>query len=192
MDRHCLDFVVDFELFQTPHLSAASLESVGKGSGKNKVCGKERKQNANRHLNPPRYAFNLHFDDCHVARKCRGGEPDLFVQEMCRSLQRFCRSIIEGDAWRRGNRIHQARIGLNQSSAMRVPPPLKRRLKQPTPEAIQEAVLIIIERLFYRDQRVAFLRDRSRLLHWVVLWRATWRDERRFRRTFSRCRWFVI
>ena len=52
------------------------------------------------------------------------------------------------------------------------------RSKQPTPEAVRDAVLLIIERQFYRDQRVAFLKDWSRLLQWVVLWPATWLDER--------------
>lgn len=52
------------------------------------------------------------------------------------------------------------------------------RQKQPTPEAVRDAVLLVIERQFYRDHRVAFLKDRRRLLEWVVLWPATWMDER--------------
>ncbi len=52
------------------------------------------------------------------------------------------------------------------------------RSKQPTPEDVRDAVLLVIERHFYRDQRVSFLKDRSRLLQWVVLWPATWLDER--------------
>ena len=52
------------------------------------------------------------------------------------------------------------------------------RQKQPTPEAVRDAVLLVIERQFYRDHRVAFLKDRGRLLQWVVLWPATWLDER--------------
>lgn len=61
---------------------------------------------------------------------------------------------------------------------MRRPRPSLARSKQPTPEDVRDAVLLVIERQFYRDQRVAFLKDRSRLLQWVVLWPATWLDER--------------
>lgn len=61
---------------------------------------------------------------------------------------------------------------------MRIKRPSLPRQKQPTPEDVRDAVLVVIERQFYAGQRVPFLKDRSRLLQWVVLWPATWLDER--------------
>ena len=61
---------------------------------------------------------------------------------------------------------------------VRIKRPSLPRQKQPTPEDVRDAVLVVIERQFYRGQRVPFLKDRTRLLSWVVLWPATWFDER--------------
>lgn len=52
------------------------------------------------------------------------------------------------------------------------------RPKQPTPEELRDAVLEFISRHFYRDARIEFLKDRPRLLQWVVLWPASWLNER--------------
>ena len=52
------------------------------------------------------------------------------------------------------------------------------RPKQPTPTELRDAILEFISRHFYRDARVDFLKERTRLLQWVVLWPATWLDER--------------
>lgn len=50
--------------------------------------------------------------------------------------------------------------------------------RQQTPEELLASVLEFVERKFYAGDRVAFIKDRKRLLSWVVLRLATWLDER--------------
>ncbi len=60
-------------------------------------------------------------------------------------------------------------------------PPKAQRLKQQTGEDLQGALLGFIQGKFYGQapaERVAFLKDRRRLREWVVLWPATWLNER--------------
>ena len=56
-------------------------------------------------------------------------------------------------------------------------PPLPAR-KQPTPVELRDSLLEFIERKFYQGHRIEFVKDRPRLLDWVVLWLARWLDER--------------
>ncbi len=51
--------------------------------------------------------------------------------------------------------------------------------KQPTPPELIEALLGLIESKFYRGFPVPFAKDKQRLLQWVVLWPATWFNEKR-------------
>ena len=46
--------------------------------------------------------------------------------------------------------------------------------KQPTPDELLE----FLQRKFYSENAVAFNKDRRRLLDWVVLWPASWLDQR--------------
>lgn len=52
------------------------------------------------------------------------------------------------------------------------------RRPQPTPEAMVTALLNLIETKFYKGFPVNFAKDKSRLLQMVVLWPATWLNER--------------
>ena len=50
--------------------------------------------------------------------------------------------------------------------------------KQQTSQELQDDCLDFLERKFYEGHRVDFLKDRRRLLAWVVLWPATWLNEK--------------
>lgn len=50
--------------------------------------------------------------------------------------------------------------------------------KQPTPLELRDSLLDFLERKFYQGHRIQFLKDRQRLLAWVVLWPAKWLNER--------------
>jgi hypothetical protein len=54
------------------------------------------------------------------------------------------------------------------------------RLKQPTPQDMTDACLEFLHRKFYQGEGEGrrFAQDRKRLLLWVVLWPATWLNER--------------
>ena len=55
-------------------------------------------------------------------------------------------------------------------------PPSSRR--QSTPQELRDDLLAFLERKFYPTHHIAFLKDRTRLLDWVVLWPAKWFDDR--------------
>lgn len=55
---------------------------------------------------------------------------------------------------------------------------LNSRPKQPTPKELTNGLLDLIRRKFYEGDSVAFAKDRSRLLAWVVLWPASWLNSR--------------
>jgi hypothetical protein len=48
------------------------------------------------------------------------------------------------------------------------------RPKQPTPKELTDELLAFLERKFYPDEPVEFIKDRTRLLKWAVLWPASW------------------
>ena len=50
--------------------------------------------------------------------------------------------------------------------------------KQPTPLELRDSLLAFLERKFYQGHRIEFVKDRPRLLDWVVLWPARWLDNR--------------
>ena len=50
--------------------------------------------------------------------------------------------------------------------------------KQATPVELRDDLLAFLERKFYAGHRIAFAKDRPRLLAWVVLWPAKWLDDR--------------
>jgi hypothetical protein len=50
--------------------------------------------------------------------------------------------------------------------------------RQPTPQELVDEVLRFIETKFYAGDPVSFLKDRRRLLRWVVLRPAQWLDDR--------------
>jgi hypothetical protein len=50
--------------------------------------------------------------------------------------------------------------------------------KQETPQELRDACLDFLRRKFYSEQATAFLKDRPRLLAWVVLWPASWFNSR--------------
>jgi len=50
--------------------------------------------------------------------------------------------------------------------------------KQQTSQELLDDLLGFLERKFYEGHRVDFLKDRNRLLNWVVLWPATWFHEK--------------
>jgi hypothetical protein len=50
--------------------------------------------------------------------------------------------------------------------------------KQETPQELRDACLDFLRRKFYPEQATAFLKDRRRLLGWVVLWPAKWFNDR--------------
>lgn len=52
------------------------------------------------------------------------------------------------------------------------------RCKQPTPAELRDNLLEFIRGKFYPGEGVEFAKDRRRILEWVVLWPATWLDER--------------
>ena len=49
---------------------------------------------------------------------------------------------------------------------------------QPTPLELRDDLLAFLERKFYQGHRIEFVKDRPRLLAWVVLWPAKWLNER--------------
>ena len=49
---------------------------------------------------------------------------------------------------------------------------------QPTPLELRDDLLDFLERKFYSGHRIEFVKDRPRLLAWVVLWPAEWLDKR--------------
>ena len=51
-------------------------------------------------------------------------------------------------------------------------------VKQPTTSELTEDLLAFLGRKFYAGEGVAFAKDRSRLLAWVVLWPASWLQSR--------------
>jgi len=51
-------------------------------------------------------------------------------------------------------------------------------LKQPTPQELTDGLLDFIHRKFYDGDDDSFFKDRTRLLAWVVLWPATWLNQR--------------
>jgi hypothetical protein len=55
---------------------------------------------------------------------------------------------------------------------------VNQRSKQMTSEELTEACLTFLKRKFYSTETVAFAQDREKLLEWVVLWPASWLDER--------------
>jgi hypothetical protein len=50
--------------------------------------------------------------------------------------------------------------------------------KQQTSQELLDDLLGFLERKFYEGHRIEFLKDRRRLLDWVVLWPATWLHEK--------------
>lgn len=56
--------------------------------------------------------------------------------------------------------------------------PKRQRLKQPTPQELTDSLLDLLRRKFYAGDDQSFFKDRTRLLAWVVLWPATWLNER--------------
>ena len=52
------------------------------------------------------------------------------------------------------------------------------RQPQPTPAELTGTLLDFIRNKFYAEAPADFHKDRRRLLQWVVLWPATWLDER--------------
>lgn len=52
------------------------------------------------------------------------------------------------------------------------------RLPQPTSKELTDACLDFLRRKFYTDDAKSFAQDRSRLLEWVVLWPASWLNEK--------------
>lgn len=52
------------------------------------------------------------------------------------------------------------------------------REKQTTSKELKDDLLEFIRRKFYEGDNVAFNKDKRRLLLWVVLWPATWLNER--------------
>jgi hypothetical protein len=60
-------------------------------------------------------------------------------------------------------------------------PKAPRRQVQKAPQEVRDAILGFIQGKLYSDSasdRLAFTKDTPRLLEWVVLWPATWLDER--------------
>jgi len=49
---------------------------------------------------------------------------------------------------------------------------------QPTSPELIDSLLALIQSKFYRESGISFLKDRPRLLKWVVLYPATWLDSR--------------
>jgi hypothetical protein len=58
--------------------------------------------------------------------------------------------------------------------------PKFQRLKQPTPSELTDALLDFLRRKFYNQpgDEKCFCQDKSRLLTWVVLWPASWLNNR--------------
>ena len=52
------------------------------------------------------------------------------------------------------------------------------KVKQQTPQELLDTLLDFIRRKFYETDPVNFAKDRRRLLDWVVLWPASWLEER--------------
>src|ERR1035437_2218454 len=50
--------------------------------------------------------------------------------------------------------------------------------KQQTSQELLDDLLGFLERKYYEGHRIEYLKDRRRLLAWVVLWPATWLHER--------------
>jgi hypothetical protein len=50
--------------------------------------------------------------------------------------------------------------------------------KQETPQELRDALLEFIRHKFYEGHGVDFVKDRRRLLQWVVLWPARWFNQR--------------
>lgn len=50
--------------------------------------------------------------------------------------------------------------------------------KQATPVELRDELLAFLERKFYQGHRIEFVKDRPRLLAWVVLWPAKWLNDR--------------
>lgn len=57
-------------------------------------------------------------------------------------------------------------------------PRAKPARKQPTPDDLVADLLDFLERKFYPGHHLAFVKDKPRLLDWVVLWPATWLEKR--------------
>lgn len=51
-------------------------------------------------------------------------------------------------------------------------------IPQPTPQDLTDSCLNLLHTKFYRDDAVTFAKDRKKLLEWVVLWPASWLNER--------------
>ena len=49
---------------------------------------------------------------------------------------------------------------------------------QPTPVELRDSLMDFLERKFYQGHRIEFVKDRPRLLSWVVLWPAKWLQDR--------------
>lgn len=52
------------------------------------------------------------------------------------------------------------------------------RPKQPTPQELRDNLAQFIRSKFYPGEAIAFTKDLPRLLSWVILWPATWLNER--------------
>lgn len=52
------------------------------------------------------------------------------------------------------------------------------KLKQPTPAEMLDSCLSVVEAKFYPGHRVAFEKDKPRLLAWVIFYPAKWLNER--------------
>jgi hypothetical protein len=53
-----------------------------------------------------------------------------------------------------------------------------RRPKQLTPKELTDTLLDFLARKFYPDDVTSYMKDRSRLLAWVVLWPASWLNKK--------------
>lgn len=51
-------------------------------------------------------------------------------------------------------------------------------IKQPTPEELLTWLLDLVQSKFYQGDAVQFTKDRRRLLEWVILYPASWLEER--------------
>lgn len=60
---------------------------------------------------------------------------------------------------------------------MRRKTPHSERRQQPTPVELRDSLMDFLERKFYQGHRIEFVKDRPRLLSWVVLWPAKWLQE---------------
>jgi len=52
------------------------------------------------------------------------------------------------------------------------------RAKQQTPQEVRDALLELVQRKFYEGDWIGFQKEQRDLLRWVILWPASWLNER--------------